>query len=194
MAEESNEVRDTALNEGALPPEACKFFATDVEEILLRNGWLAPAGEGGADAELSAWLERAAMLLGPQVKSGGELENLLRLVFEYDAGRALEARDNQDVLMREGSREVIRELANRVLDGGEVDSDRFKEIIEEMKRATAYRSRELFQPIRVALAGRAGGGELDRVILLLDAAAKLRFAAAVKGARQRMMEFCIAFE
>ncbi|MGA9593821.1 MAG: hypothetical protein WBS18_12050, partial [Candidatus Acidiferrales bacterium] len=65
---------------------------------------------------------------------------------------------------------------------------------EALKIATPYRSRELFQPIRVALAGRAGEGGLDRVILLLDAAARLDFALPVKSARQRMIEFCAALD
>jgi len=51
-----------------------------------------------------------------------------------------------------------------------------------------------YPEIRLALAGRAGEGEFDRVILLLDAAAKLPFAAPVKGTRQRMLEFCAALD
>ena len=63
-----------------------------------------------------------------------------------------------------------------------------------MKAALPYRGRALFQPIRLALAGRTGEGDLDRVILLLDAAAKLEFAERVKGARERMLEFCAALD
>jgi hypothetical protein len=51
----------------------------------------------------------------------------------------------------------------------------------------------MFHPIRLALTGRAGEGDLDRVILLLDAAARLDFAE-VKGARQRMVEFCAVLD
>src|SRR5207244_9497241 len=61
-------------------------------------------------------------------------------------------------------RSVLRELAHCVLDGPEVNSERFKEIVTALKEKLRYRSRELFQPIRLALAGRAGEGELDRVI------------------------------
>jgi hypothetical protein len=75
-----------------------------------------------------------------------------------------------------------------------VDSDRLKEIVEGMKTAVPYRSREMFHPIRVALAGRAGDGALDRVILLLDSAARLPFAVPVKSTRQRMLEFCAALD
>ena len=81
-----------------------------------------------------------------------------------------------------------------MLDGPEIDSDRFKEIVAALKEKTGRRGPELFQPIRLALAGRAGGGELDRVILLLDEAAKLPFAARVKNTRERMLEFCAALD
>jgi hypothetical protein len=84
--------------------------------------------------------------------------------------------------------------ANEILAGGEVDSDRFKRIIEAIKLRVPYRSRAMFHPIRLALAGRAGEGELDRVILLLDAASKLDFAKPVKSARQRMLEFCAVLD
>ena len=42
--------------------------------------------------------------------------------------------------------------------------------------------------------GWLGGGELDRVILLLDEAAGAGFAARVKPARERILEFCAALD
>jgi len=143
---------------------------------------------------LDAWLEEAAALLGPHAADRAALTELLRMIFHYHPRAVMENPENQSVLMRSGAREVIRELANRVLAGSEIDSDRFKEIIEGIKTALPYRSRALFHPIRVALAGRAGEGELDRAILLLDSAAKINFAVKVKGARQRMLEFCAALD
>jgi Anticodon binding domain len=178
---------------------AAPFTAADVAAILRERGWLAPTPELGAaepveDPALDEWLARAAELLGPHAADRAALASLLTLVFNYDARALLDDAANQAVLAREGARDVIRELANRVLDGGPVDSDRFKEIIEGMKTAVACRSRAMFHPIRLALAGRAGEGELDRVILLLDAAATLDFAVPVKGARRRMLEFCAALD
>ncbi|MGB6978519.1 MAG: hypothetical protein WBD66_04890, partial [Candidatus Acidiferrales bacterium] len=171
-----------------------KFESADVEKILRRNGWLASNRQVEPEGALAAWIDRAALLIGTQSQTADELEDLLRAVFEYDAVKVMQLRENQAVLMREGAREVIRELANRVLEGGDIESDRLKEIVEALKIATPYRSRELFQPIRVALAGRAGEGGLDRVILLLDAASRLDFASPVKSARQRMIEFCAALD
>jgi hypothetical protein len=166
--------------------------ADDVAAILRERGWLGV--DGDAPAEMQTWLARAAQLLGPQAADRAALENLLALLFAYDAAAILQVPASQAVLAREGARDVIRELANRLLAGGELDSDRLKEIVDGMKTALPHRSRDMFHPIRVALAGAEGGGELDRVILLLDGAAKLLFTTPVKGARERMLEFCAALD
>jgi Anticodon binding domain len=186
------------MSSGA-PPEAIStpgpFTSKDVAVILRERGWLnaeGPAAE--SQGELQAWFGRAAELLGPHAADRVALGELLALVFVYDAAVILREPANQAVLAREGAREVIRELANRVLASGDLDSDRLKEIVDGMKAALPYRSRDMFHPIRVALAGAAGNGELDRVILLLDSAAKLPFAAPVKGTRKRMLEFCAALD
>lgn len=161
----------------------------DVSRQLLERGWTGLAAEQ-APAEFQAWLDRAAQLLGPQVSGPEELSSLLELVFHYDAQEILDSTDAQIVLGRAGARTVIRELGRDVLAGPDVDSDRLKEIFDQVKQRTGYGGRELFHPLRLALAGRAGGGEVDRVILLLDLAARLPFAAKVKGTRERMLEFC----
>jgi hypothetical protein len=202
-ADDTLTFRPTAIELLAMPSDtpaetahatANPFTAADVAAILREEGWLEAAQESGNGAPLDAWLARAAELLGPQAADRVALAGLLRRVFHYDAGALLRERESQAVLARIGAREIIRELANRVLEDGEIDSARFKEIIESMKAAVAYRSRAMFHPIRLALAGAAGEGEFDRVILLLDAAARLSFALPVKGTRQRMLEFCAALD
>jgi len=176
-------------------PVATLFAAADVAAILRERGWLEPSRDIVADTPLEKWCARAAELLAPHAADRAALANLLALVFAYDACALVGEPVNQAVLAREGARDVIRELANRLLDGGDLDSDRLKEIIDALKAALPYRGRELFFPIRLALAGRVGDGELDRVILLLDPAAALAdFSVCVKGARQRMIEFCAAFD
>lgn len=178
---------------------ANQFTAAGIAAILRDSGWLEHAAP---TAELDAWLADAAALLGTQVADSSTsltasreaLAELLGLIFCYDAPAILRAPQSHEVLAREGAREVIRELGRRVLAGREIDSDRFKEMITSLKETFRFRGRELFHPIRLALAGRAGGGELDRVILLLDPAARLRFHVPVKGTRHRMLEFCAALE
>jgi hypothetical protein len=66
--------------------------------------------------------------------------------------------------------------------------------VDAIKAAVPFRSRVIFHPLRLALAGRTGEGELDRVILLLDSAAPLPFHVKVKDTRERMLEFCAALD
>lgn len=170
------------------------WSASGVEKLLIERGWLRAANDRQPDSRLNEWLERAAELLGPHAKDGSELAALLAPIFSYDAAMLLEQRQTQTALSRTGAREIIRELARQVLAAGDVDSDRFKEIIEALKLAVPHRSRAMFHPIRLALAGRVGEGELDRVVLLIDPASKLEFAVPVKSVRQRMVEFCAALD
>ncbi len=166
------------------------FSGADVEAILRERGWLAAE----PTPEQVAWCEHAAALLGGHAVDRGALSDLLALVFHYDAGEILSKVESHVVLSRYAAREVIREVALLLLEGGALDSERFKETVTKLKEGMELRGRELFHPMRLALAGRAGEGELDRVILLLDEAAGLGFAVAVKPARVRILEFCAALE
>ena len=171
-------------------PRGIAVSAEDVAAILRGRGWLGDE----SSPELDAWLAEAAALLGPQSVDRAMLDDLLGLIFHYDAHEMLSRPANHAVVTREGARDVIRGLAAMVLAGPAVDSARYKEIVAELRAATGHQGQHLFYPLRLALAGRAGGGALDRVILLLDDAAALPFRAAVKSIRQRMIEFCAAMD
>jgi hypothetical protein len=173
-------------------PRENLFSAADVNEILRQRSWL--KGDVADDDSRETWAARAAFLLGPQSADRAALADLLALVFNYDAPQILRTAASHAVLSREGARDVIRELALAVLEGPAIDSERFSAIISGIKSRVPFTGRELFYPVRLALAGRVGGGELDRVILLLDDAAATPSLAAVKNARQRMLEFCAALE
>jgi hypothetical protein len=170
----------------ALPANTNFVTGRNVAEILQAQGWLT----GEATPEQLSWCECAASLLGPQVSDRTSLLDLLQLVFHYDARELFAKVENHAALARYGARDVIRQLALLLLDPVPVTTDRFKEIVNSLKDTLGLRSRELFHPIRLALTGRAGEGELDRVILLLDEAAALPFTVHVKSARDRIVEFC----
>jgi hypothetical protein len=170
-------------------PLANAFTAEDVTAILRERGWLCQETDG-----VSAWAMQAVTLLGPQATDHEVLASLLSLIFEYDARALLATRACQEVLAKIGAREVIRALATEILGGGPVDSARLKEIVTALKARLPYRTREIFMPLRVSLAGRVGEGELDRVILLLDRAEQIEGLARVKSVRTRILEFCSALD
>lgn len=166
------------------------FTAGDVASILSERGWLV---RDASPAQL-AWCERSAVLLGSHAADRRALGDLLQIVFHYDAEEILSRIETHAVLSRYAARDVLRHLALLLLDGAPTTTDGFKEIVNALKDNLGIRSRELFHPIRLALTGRAGEGELDRVILLLDEAAALNFAVPVKSARERILEFCAALD
>jgi nondiscriminating glutamyl-tRNA synthetase len=176
------------------------FCGADVAQVLLERGWMGAdfALVGGEEracrSALQEWCERAAFLLGPQVADRVGLADLLGLVFEYDAARALGDVEAHNVMTRYAARDVIRILAGLVLDGGAgpCTPEKFSEMVTALKAELDIRGRELFHPVRLALAGRSGEGDLDRVILLIDAAAEAGFA--VKTVRERMVQFCSVME
>jgi hypothetical protein len=174
----------------ALVGDANFFTAGDVLGILRERGWLV----GEPSPEQHCWCERAASILGGHAADRSALADLLGFVFQYDAREIISRVESHVVLSRYAARDVLRQVALILLDGAPLTSERFKEIVTALKDGMELRGRELFHPIRLALAGRAGEGELDRVILLLDEAAALSFAAPVKSARVRILEFCSALD
>jgi len=174
----------------AAPTKVNTFTGAHVAAILLERGLLA----GEPTVNQLAWCEHAAAILGPQAADRAALADLLSLVFQYDARELLGKTESHVVLSRYAARDVLRQLALLLLDGAPLTSERFKEIVTALKERLGLRGRELFHPVRLALAGRAGEGELDRVILLLDEAAALSFAHPVKSARARILEFCAALD
>jgi nondiscriminating glutamyl-tRNA synthetase len=170
--------------------EVNPFTWADVAGILAERGWMV----GEMSAEQLGWCEHAAAILGPQAADRNSLAELLGLVFHYDAKEILGSVESHSVLSRYAARDVLRQLALFLLEGVRLDSERFKEIITALKDGLDIRGRELFHPIRLAVAGRAGEGELDRVILLLDEATSAGFAVCVKSARERILEFCAGLD
>lgn len=175
---------------GADQPRQNLFTASDVESILVERGWLRSSTDIAPQTQ--EWIALASAYLGPHAADRAALADLLVLFFDYDAAQILAKTASHAVLARAGARDVIRELAREIMGGPAIDSDRFKAIIESLRPRVSSRSRHLFQPIRLALAGRFGEGELDRVILLLDSAALAPGLAPVKNTNQRMLEFCAA--
>src|SRR6266404_2112292 len=172
------------------PTHVNPYAATDIIAILLENRWLT----GNPTPEQTAWAERAAHLLGHYAEDRAALANLLRPVFHYDAAEILQSPEAQATISRNTARDVIRHLALLLLAPAPFNSERFKQIVTYLKETCGLRSRDLFHPIRLSLAGRIGEGELDRVILLVDEASVLPFATPVKSVRTRILEFCSALD
>jgi len=172
--------------------------ASELRTLLAERGWFLGSASFEPPAQLDdrteLWLADAAKWLGPQAADRESLANLVGHIFVYNAREVLAAPEAHAVLLRKDAREVVRALANEVLAAETVDSDRFKEIVTALKEKVGHHGRTLFHTIRLALAGRVGEGELDRVIVLIDRAAAAPGLAPVKTIRARVLEFCSALD
>jgi hypothetical protein len=179
----------TSTNQSATRTEAANpFTSADVLAILRERGWLTT----DPTPEIEAWCGHAAAILGAQAADRSALNELLALIFHYEALQILARVETHEVLARYAARDVLRHLALVLLEGAPLNSEHFKAIITKLKEQLELPGRELLYPIRLALAGRPGDGSLDRIVLLLDEAATLPFAVPVKSARARILEFCAA--
>jgi nondiscriminating glutamyl-tRNA synthetase len=180
------------MNTAALHSQTVEnnFTAADVLQILREHNWLVT----DPTPEQTAWSERAVALLGAKSQDRAALENLLSLIFHYEAREILAGTDAHVVLSRYAARDVLRKLANLLLEPAPLTTECFNEIVQVLKSELDIRGRELFHPLRLALAGRSGEGELDRVVLLLDEATTANLSVPVKSARARIIEFCSALD
>jgi nondiscriminating glutamyl-tRNA synthetase len=77
-------------------------------------------------------------------------------------------------------------------EGGELSYERFREIVKSVQKETGKKGKDLFHPIRVALTGAVSGPELEKLIPIFEAGAKLPLARPVKSVAQRLREFAAA--
>lgn len=153
---------------------------------------------GEPDAEGWAYLEGIVSMASDAVDRLADVPGRLRFLFSYDAARALERPEADEVLRAEGARDVVAALASELAQAGRLTGrEAFRAVADRVKRATGRKAKALFHPIRVALTGEAGGPELDLAVPAIDRGAGLAPAsglAPITGCRERAAAFKEALE
>ncbi|HXE74825.1 MAG TPA: hypothetical protein VNN18_04190 [Candidatus Xenobia bacterium] len=139
------------------------------------------------------WLRDVIHAVLPGLDFVSLLPPRTRLIFGYHAEAWMRLPESREALEREGARAVIRAFGLRALGNGWMTVERFKEILEEVKRETFITGRNLIQPIRVMLTGLPFGPDLDELIPILERGAELPLPVRVKSCRERVLEFCSIF-
>jgi glutamyl/glutaminyl-tRNA synthetase len=116
-----------------------------------------------------------------------------RLVFDYQPENYLRVPESRQTMEREGAREVMRAFGQRMLEDSWLTPERFRQILEDLKRETPWRGRSLYHPIRVMLTGLPFGPKLDDLLLLIERGAELDLPVRIKSCRERVLEFCAVF-
>jgi glutamyl-tRNA synthetase/nondiscriminating glutamyl-tRNA synthetase len=118
-----------------------------------------------------------------------ELPDAVGIIFEYDAGKAVQ---ELELWPTASARVVLSAFIPKVLAQTELSYECFRALTKKVQNETGYKGRDLFHPIRVALTGAASGPELEKLIPIFEAGAKLPLPRHVKSVAERLREFAEA--
>jgi glutamyl-tRNA synthetase/nondiscriminating glutamyl-tRNA synthetase len=140
-------------------------------------------------SEVLAWLERVLDAVLKNINTLQKLPDSLRIVFEYDAMKAVQELELSPTAT---ARIVLSAFIPKVLAQTELSYARFRALTKEVQNETGNKGRELFHPIRVAITGAASGPELEKLIPIFEAGARLPLPRHVKSVTERLREFAAA--
>jgi nondiscriminating glutamyl-tRNA synthetase len=146
------------------------------------------------DQGIQVWLERITELLAPSVDRMEQLPERATPIFKYDPGAALAAPDNAEVLGWANTDAVLARFTVKILEdesaaAAQLTSERFKQLVNEVKAETGAKGKELFHPIRIVITGSHSGPEFDKLIPILEAGSRLDLPRHVLSVRERVEEF-----
>ena len=141
------------------------------------------------EAQVLAWLEPVLNAVLKNISSLDQLPEAVRVVFEYNAGKAAQ---ELDASTSPSALAVLQSFIPKVLALPELTYERFRAIAKEVQNETGYKGKDLFHPIRVALTGATSGPELEKLIPIYEAGAKLHLPRHVKSISERLREFAPA--
>ena len=118
-------------------------------------------------------------------------------IFHYDAKAALANPDNAEVLALPNTDAVIARFTVKILEdesaqAGQLTSERFKQIVNEVKAETDAKGKELFHPIRLMITGSHSGPDFDKVIPILEEGSRLSLPGHVLSVHERVQAFAKA--
>jgi nondiscriminating glutamyl-tRNA synthetase len=154
-----------------------------------RVGWLPPE----VSPLLRLWLRDLIAAVLPGLDFLSLLPPRTRLVFDYHPEGYLRVPESRQAMEREGAREVLRLFSQKALEESWLTVERYHQILDELKRETHWRGRNLIQPIRVLLTGLPFGPGLEELLPVIERGAELDLPVRVKSCRERVLEFCSVF-
>jgi nondiscriminating glutamyl-tRNA synthetase len=150
-----------------------------------------------SDTATDFWFDKVVQLIVPSVDRLDQLPDRASLIFNYDAQAALSAPDNAEVLAYPNSNAVLTRFISKILEdesaqAGQLASERFKQIVNEVKAETGAKGKELFHPIRIVITGSHSGPEFDKLIPIIEEGSHLALPKQVPSVHQRAKAFARA--
>ena len=160
----------------------------------LAAPYLQTAGLVGAEPgpEVLAWIQRLLDAVLKNIDLLSQLPEAARMVFEYDARRAVATPEFQELLAAPAPVEVLKVFIPKALGATAQTYEGFRAITKEVQKETGRKGKDLFHPIRMALTGGGSGPELEKLIPLYEAGSQLELPRHIKSVAERLREFAAA--
>ena len=170
---------------GASPEAKLDYFRSRVRAFLTAAGFFS---DDEFDRHLP-WIDKVILVVILDRADRLQVQDVFRLICDYDAGRIASADETRPVLEDAGAIEVLRAFIPRILALPEVTYERFREAARSVQKESGKKGKELFYPIRVAVTGAASGPELEKLIPIFEEGARLPLSRPIKSVVGRLREF-----
>jgi glutamyl-tRNA synthetase/nondiscriminating glutamyl-tRNA synthetase len=135
-----------------------------VVEELERTGWMPAAGR-------EEWV---ALVLGTVLASIDTVSQVPAALDDVLAFSVEKPTDIRETLEDPGAIDLIRRFAAELEGKDQFTFEDYRVMVGRLKDVTKRKGRQLFHPLRAALTGKSSGPELDKLIPLIETAARLR--------------------
>ena len=149
-----------------------------VTRELEKSGWL-------PEADRETWIAKVLDTVLASVDIVSQIPSALDDVLAYPVGSPS---DISDTLEDPGALDLIRRFAVELEKREQLTFDDFRVIVGSLKDATKRKGKQLFHPLRAALTAKSSGPELDKLIPLIETAARLGIKGVI-GCKDRVNMF-----
>jgi nondiscriminating glutamyl-tRNA synthetase len=137
-------------------------------EQLRKAGYLQAELPAGA----REWIGRLALLYAERLPRMSNLPADAAVLFDFSPSRSLIDPEVRQAFGDPRSRGVIEALARRL--GEEpLTAPRFQALVDEVRRETGAKGRDLYHPIRIALTGSPSGPEMVKFLPVIEEGSRL---------------------
>jgi nondiscriminating glutamyl-tRNA synthetase len=140
-------------------PMAPNLVAAEME----KSGWM-------PRSEQDAWLAIVMDTVVPSVDKSSDIPGALTRFLDFSIENVS---DIQETLLDPGAMDLIRQFSVELKTRTFLTTSEFRAIAASLKDATKRKGKQLFHPIRAALTMKSSGPELDKLIPMIESAAKL---------------------
>jgi nondiscriminating glutamyl-tRNA synthetase len=156
-----------------------------IARALGPAGYLPNQEKGEHDPRNAEWVK---MIIDTLIGGIDVVSEIVPALNEALSFPVEDSSDCSETVSEDGVVDLIRKFKQELDDRDYLTNEDFREIVGVLKKSTGRKGRGLFHPLRVALTARGSGPELDKLIPLVEAGARLGVEPIVR-CRDRVAGF-----